>query len=81
MAMKMRQSLAQLEEEFRFETQRESSRQERLRRQAVRRSRVRALEREKKRGSFRYWMLVLSIILTAAIVTAGMFASLYWVLS
>lgn len=81
MAMKMRQSLAQLEQEFVHETQRDQRRQERLRRQAVRRSRVRAVEREKKRGSVRYWVLVLSMILTAAIVTAGMFASLYWLLS
>ena len=81
MAMKMRQSLAQLEQEFYSESQRDRSRQERLHRQAVRRSRVRAVEREKKRGSFRYWMLELSIILTAAIVTAAMFASLYLLLS
>ena len=80
MAMKMRQSLAQLEQEFYYESQRDRSRQERLHRQAVRRSRVRAVEREKKRGSVRYWMLVLSIILTAAIVTAAMFASLYLLL-
>jgi hypothetical protein len=80
MSMKMRQSLAQLEQEFREETQLDRSRQDRLRHQAVRRSRVRAVEREKKKGSFRYWMLVLSIILTALIVTAGMFASLYLLL-
>ncbi len=81
MAMKMRQSLAQLEQEFRHETQLDRNRQERLRRHAVRRSRVRAHEREKKRGSLRYWMLVLSIILTALIVTAAMYESLYWLLS
>ncbi len=75
--MKMRQSLAQLEQEFHHETQRDRGRQESLRRQAVRRSRVRAVEREKKRGSVRFWMLVLSMVLTAAIVTGGMFASLY----
>jgi hypothetical protein len=81
MAMKMRQSLAQLEQEFHFESQRDRRRQERLRRQAVRRSRVRAVEREKKKGSVRYCVLVLSIILTACTVTAGMFASLYLLLS
>ena len=80
MAMKMRQSLAQIEQEFRHETQRDRSRQERLRRQAVRRSRVRHVEREKKRGSVRYWVLVLCIILTALVVTAGMFATLYLLL-
>lgn len=80
MAMKMRQSLAQLEQEFLQETQLDRSRRESLRKQAVRRSRVRAVQRERKRGSMRYWMLVLSMILTALIVTAGMFASLYLLL-
>ena len=81
MAMKMRQSLAQLEQEFLHETQRDRSRRETLRKQAVRRSRVRAVQRERKRGSMRYWVLVLSMVLTAVIVTAGMFASLYLLLS
>jgi hypothetical protein len=80
MAMKMRQSLAQIEEEFLYETQRDRSRQEKLRKQAVRRSRVRAVRRERKRGSMRYWLLVFSMVLTAVIVTAGMFASLYLLL-
>jgi hypothetical protein len=81
MAMRMRQSLAQLEQEFRHETQLDRTRRERLRRQAVRRSRVRAVERTNKKGSVRFWVLVTSIILTALIVTAGMFASLYLLLS
>lgn len=80
MAMKMRQSLAQLEQEFLHETQRDRSRRESMRKQAIRRSRVRAVQRERKRGSMRYWMLVMSMILTALIVTAGMFASLYLLL-
>ncbi|HLI61403.1 MAG TPA: hypothetical protein VKV21_17230 [Solirubrobacteraceae bacterium] len=81
MAMKMRQSLAQLEQEFLYETQQDRTRRERLRKQAVRRSRVRAAQRARKRGSMRYWLLVLSMVLTALIVTAGMFASLYLLLS
>ena len=48
MAMKMRQSLAQLEQEFRHETQLDRSRRETLRRQAVRRSRKRTHEREQQ---------------------------------
>ncbi len=79
--MRMRQSLAQLEQEFRHETQLDRSRQETLRRHAVRRSRVRTHERAKKKSSARYWMLVLSLVLTAVIVTVGMFESLYWLLS
>ncbi len=81
MAMKMRQSLAQLEQEFRHETQLDRNRRETLRRHAVRRSRVRSHERELKRSSLRYWMLILSLIGTAVIVTVGMFEALYRILS
>jgi membrane glycosyltransferase len=80
MAMKMRQSLAQLEQEFRHETQRDRSRREHLRRHAARRSRVRTHEREKKRSSVRFWLLVLSLIATAVIVTVAMFETLYYLL-
>jgi hypothetical protein len=73
----MRQSLAQLEQEFRHETQLDRSRQDRLRRSAVRRSRLRTHARAQKRSSLRYWMLVLSLIATALLVTAAMFESLY----
>jgi hypothetical protein len=74
--MKMRQSLAQLEQEFRHETQLDRDRRETLRRQAVRRSRVRSVERQRKRGTVRYWLLVLSLIATAVIVTVVMFLTL-----
>ena len=75
--MKMRQSLAQLEQEFRHETQLDRSRRESLRRHAARRSRMRTHVRRRKRSSLRYWMLVLSLIATAVIVTAAMFETLY----
>ena len=78
MAMKMRQSLAQLEQEFRHETQLDRSRRETLRRHAARRSRMRTHARRRKRSSLRYWMLVLSLILTAVIVTVVMFETLYY---
>jgi hypothetical protein len=80
MAMKMRQSLAQLEQEFRHETQLDRNRRESLRRHAVLRSRKRTHEREKKRSSLHFWMLVLSLIATALIVTVAMFESLYYLL-
>jgi uncharacterized membrane protein len=79
--MKMRQSLAQLEQEFRHETQLDRSRRETLRRHAVRRSRIRTRERNQKRSSMRYWLLVLSLIATAVIVTVAMFESLYYLLA
>jgi hypothetical protein len=81
MAMKMRQSLAQLEQEFRQEAQLDRTRRETLRRHAVRRSKVRTHERRKKRGSMRYWVLVLSLIATAVIVTVVMFETLYYLLA
>jgi anti-sigma-K factor RskA len=77
MAMKMRQSLAQLEQEFRHETQLDRSRRENLRRRAVHRSRTRTRERNRKRSSVRFWLLVLSLIATAVIVTVAMFETLY----
>jgi hypothetical protein len=80
MAMKMRQSLAQLEQEFRHEMQIDRSRSENLRRRAVVRSRNRWVAREKKRSSVRFWLLVLSLIATAVIVTVAMFETLYYLL-
>lgn len=80
MAMKMRQSLAQLEQEFRHETQLDRSRRETLRRQAVRRSRLRTHARRQKRSSLRYWVLIFSLIATALIVTVAMFETLYLLL-
>ena len=80
MAMKMRQSLAQLEQQFRHEAQLDRTRRESLRRHAVLRSRKRTHEREKKRSSMRYWVLVLSLIATAVIVTIAMFETLYYLL-
>jgi cytoskeletal protein RodZ len=80
MAMKMRQSLAQLEQEFRHEMQLDRGRRENLRRRAVLRSRKRWIQREKKRSSMRFWVLVLSLIATAVIVTVAMFETLYYLL-
>jgi anti-sigma-K factor RskA len=80
MAMKMRQSLAQLEQEFRHETQLDRSRRESLRRRAVMRSRTRTRQREKKRSSMHFWLLVSTLIATAVIVTIAMFETLYYLL-
>ncbi|HWE34792.1 MAG TPA: hypothetical protein VG410_14975 [Solirubrobacteraceae bacterium] len=81
MAMKMRQSLAQLEQEFLYETQQDRARREHLRRNAVLRSRKRTVERERARSSVRFWILVLALIATAVIVTVAMFLTLYYLLS
>jgi cytochrome c-type biogenesis protein CcmH/NrfG len=81
MAMKMRQSLAQLEQEFLYETEQDRTRREHLRRNAVLRSRKRTVERERARSSMRFWLLVLALIATAVIVTVAMFLTLYYLLS
>ncbi len=76
----MRQSLTQLEQEFRHETQLDRGRRETLRRRAILRSRKRTHERAKKRTSMRFWLLVLSLLATAVIVTVAMFETLYYLL-
>ena len=81
MAMKMRQSLAQFEREFLHETQRDRTRARQVQRDVVVRSRKRSWERNQKRSSMRFWVLALSLVATAALVTVGMFASLYYLLS
>jgi hypothetical protein len=81
MALKMRQSLAQLEQEFWHETELDQRRREKLRREAAQRSRKRTYIRLEKRRTLRFWGLILTLILTAVIVTVGMFVSLYYLLS
>ena len=80
MAMKMRQSLAELEQEFRHEVQLDRRRQDHLSRSAVSRTRKRRRAREKKRSSLRFWLLVTSLIGTAVVVTIAMFETLYYLL-
>jgi anti-sigma-K factor RskA len=78
--MKMRQSLAQLEQAFFEETTQDRVRRERLRETAVQRTRQRQRERLHKHGSWRVAFLVLSIIVTAVVVTIAMFETLYYVM-
>jgi hypothetical protein len=81
MAMKMRQSLAQFEREFLHATQRERSESVHLQRDVVVRSRKRSWERNRQRSSMRFWVLTLSLVATAVLVTVAMFLSLYYLLS
>ena len=81
MALKMRQSLAQLERDFLYESELDQRRREHLNRNVRVRSRRRHHEREKKRSSIRFYMLVFTLIATALIVTAAMFYTLYSLLS
>ena len=74
--MRMRQSLAQFESEFRQEAQDSIARRESLRRQAAQRSRVRRHERVQKKGTMRFVLLSLAILATAIGVTIAMFETL-----
>jgi anti-sigma-K factor RskA len=78
--MKMRQSLAQLEQAFFEETAQDRVRRERLRETAAQRSRRRQRERVYKHGNWRFAFLVLSIVVTAVLVTIAMFETLYRVM-
>ena len=80
MALKMRQSLAELEQEFRQQTVEERHRSVAMRRHVVVRSRKRNIMREKKRSSMRFWILVLALVATAVGVTVAMFETLYLLL-
>ena len=80
MALRMRQSLAELERAFVEEAWEERDRREALRREAAARSRRRRIERQHKRGSWRFAALVLMLIATAVAVTVAMFETLYIVM-
>jgi hypothetical protein len=78
--MRMRQSIAQLERAFVEEIELDRTRRENLRRTASQRSRVRRVQRRQQRGSLRFFLLVLSLIATAVLVTVAMFETLYYVM-
>jgi hypothetical protein len=78
--MKMRQSLADWERAFVKEASLDRHRRDSLRRTTERRAFKRDLERRHKRGSVRFALLVLTLVLTAAIVTVVMFRTLYLLL-
>jgi hypothetical protein len=76
----MRQSLAEWEQAFVKEISLDRHRRASLRRTAEQRTLKREVERRHKRGSMRFALLVLTLILTAAIVTVVMFRTLYLLL-
>jgi membrane glycosyltransferase len=78
--MRMRQSLAEIEEAFVEEIEEDRERRERLARRAELRARQRHIERTHKHGSMRFVVLVLTLIATAVIVTIAMFQTLYYVM-
>ncbi len=78
--MKMRQSLAEWEQAFVKEISLDRRRRASLRRTTEQRAHKRALDRRHKHGSFRFVLLVLTLIATAVIVTVVMFRTLYLLL-
>jgi uncharacterized membrane protein len=79
-ALRMRQSLSDLERAFFEEAEADRLRRERLYRQAAQRSSKRRIHRTHKAGSARFVVLVLVLLATAALVTAAMFRALYIVM-
>lgn len=71
--MRMRQTLTQFEHDFREAAANSVVRRERLRREAVQRSRVRRVERTHKHGTLRFVGLILTILATTVVVTWAMF--------
>lgn len=78
--MKMRQSLADWERAFVKEITLDRNRRDSLRRTTEQRALKREVDRRHKRGSVRFALLVLTLILTAVIVTVVMFRTLYLLL-
>jgi hypothetical protein len=80
-ALKMRQSLAQFERAFHYEAAEDQRRREHLERTVAARSRRRSHERERAKSSVRFYLLTLSLVATAVIVTVAMLATLYLLLA
>lgn len=80
MALKMRQSLSELEQAFVREISLERRRRHSLLRTTEQRTLKRRVERDRRRGSMRFGLLVATLIATAAIVTVVMFRTLYLLL-
>ena len=79
-ALRMRQTLDDLEASFSTQVAQERARRAHARRAAAKREHRRELDRNHKRGSLRFVALVLTLLLTAALVTGVMFRMLYVVM-
>jgi membrane glycosyltransferase len=80
MALRMRQSLAEIERAFVEELAVDRVRTEQTLREAEQRQRHRRLERQHKHGTMRFVVLVLVLLATAIVVTVAMFETLYYVI-
>jgi hypothetical protein len=78
--MRMRRSLAELEQAFAREVSLDRHRRASLQRTTERRALEREVHRRHQRGSVRFVLLVLALMTTAAIVIVVMFRTLYLLL-
>jgi cell division septal protein FtsQ len=78
--MRMRQSIAEIEEAFFEEIEEDRERRERLRRHAEQRARRRHAVKTQRHGSLRFALVLLTLIATAVVVTIAMFQTLYYVM-
>jgi len=78
--MRMRQSLAEIEEAFFEEIEEDRERRERLRRHAEQRARHRRVAKTHRHGTLRFALVMLVLLATAVIVTIAMFRALYIVM-
>jgi cell division septal protein FtsQ len=78
--MRMRQSIAEIEEAFFEEINEDRERRERLRRHAEQRARNRQVAKTHRSGTLRFALVLLTLIATAVVVTIVMFNTLYYVM-
>jgi len=78
--MRMRQSIAEIEDAFFEEIEEDRERNERLRRHAEQRARHRHAARTSRHGTLRFSLVLLTLIATAVVVTIVMFNTLYYVM-
>jgi cell division septal protein FtsQ len=78
--MRMRQSIAEIEDAFFEEIEEDRERRERLRRHAQERSRRRHAVKTHRNGTLRFVLVLLTLIATAVLVTIVMFRTLYYVM-
>jgi hypothetical protein len=78
--MRMRQSLAEIEEAFFEQINEDRERQERLRRHAEQRLRRRRAVKTHRQGSLRFAIVLLTLLATAVVVAIAMFQTLYYVM-
>jgi anti-sigma-K factor RskA len=76
----MRRSIAEFEQDFAREASLERHRRAWMERSAAHRKLKRETDRRHRRGSFRFVVLVSSLVATVVVVTAAMFFTLYLLL-